>query len=785
MGLFGNHARVGASAAGDYEIERSVRHNSAGTTYFNRTPSSTTNRTTFTFSVWVKFAVSSATPGGAIFGVWQDNTSRDVLRFESGNINLQCGQHSENATTTALFRDPSAWYHIVCAVDSTQAASADRVVIYVNNVSQALGTNTISQDREFKINTNNIHVIGCRWLSGAYDSGFNGYIADFNFIDGSKLTPSSFGETNADTGQWVPKKYVGSYGTNGYYLKFSDNSGTTATTLGKDSSGNGNNFTPNNYSIAAAPANDSVTDTPTDNFCTLNPLYENAGNWPSHGLLYGGKADTAGWRHRLSTISLPATGKYYWEIKIPDAGADASNGYMTGIAYPPTFTSMQDVNSNSTGMYGRQGTEKYLNDSSNPVDSDFSSVSNNDILQYAYDADGQKLYTGKNNTWEESANPSTGSNPNWTSVASGAIPFVGSYGNNLHGIVNFGQQGFIYTPPTGYETLSTKNLPEPTIVKSTDYFDNVLYSGTGSSNSITGLAFSPNMIITKRRNADGNHWLLIDTIRGGNTSLEIDTTDPDNTNANRSMTFTSDGVTWNSNTGNANASGGTYILNAWKESATAGFDMVSYTGTGTTPQTRAHSLGVVPEMMVVKSRSGTDGDEHWVTYHHKAKASPEDYFGRLNTDGGWVDNTIWNDTKPTSSVFTTANNAIINFSGDTYIAYLWASVTGFSKVGSYEGIGGTSGPTVDTGFRPAYVAIKNVDADSRWWIIKTDKVPGYNVTDTALFFNNTDDENSESSIDLLSNGFKIRNNGSYTNTNGATYIYLAFAAFPFKYANAR
>jgi len=780
MGLFGNHARVGASAAGDYEIARSVRHNSASTTYFNRTPSSTTNRRTFTFSVWVKFAVQGATPDGAIFGVWEDNTNRDVLRFSSGNINFQCNQHSENATTTALFRDPSAWYHIVCAVDTTQAASADRVVIYVNGVSQALGTNTISQNRDFIINTNNIHVIGSRWLSDAYHSGFNGYIADFNFIDGTKVAASSFGETNADTGQWVPKKYAGSYGTNGYYLKFSDNSGTTATTLGKDSSGNGNNFTPNNYSIAAAPANDSVTDTPTNNFCTLNPLYENAGNWPSHGLLYGGKADTAGWRHRLSTMSLPATGKYYWEIKIPNAATDGSNGYMTGIGYPPTFTSMQDLNANSTGMYGRQGTQKYLNDSSNPVDSDFTSVSNNDILQYAYDADGQKLYTGKNNTWEESANPSTGSNPNWTSVTSGAFPFVGSYGNNLHGIINFGQQGFIYTPPTGYKTLSTVNLPEPTIVKSTDYFDNVLYSGTGSSNSITGLAFSPNMIITKRRNADGNHWLLIDTIRGGNTSFEINTTSADNTNANRSMTFNSDGVTWNSNTGNANASGGTYILNAWKESATAGFDMVGYSGDGVDGRSVSHSLGVIPELMIIKRRTNTDP---WPVY---SKDMAADEYVLLDQDVGKVTTkSYYSGTRPTSSVFTVGDNNGTNGTSNTYMAYLWASVAGFSKVGTYEGIGGSAGPTIDTGFRPAYVVIKNIDADARWWIVKTDNLPTYNVTVTGLAFNNTDDEDNLSSIDILSNGFKIRNNGSYTNTNGASYIYWAFAAFPFKYANAR
>ena len=791
--MFDTLTRLGASAAGDYEIERSVRHNSASTTYFDRTPSSTTNRTTFTFSCWVKFTTpgSSATPTGAIFGVWQDNTSRDTLRFESGKINLQCGQHSENVYTDALFRDPSAWYHIVCAVDSTQAASGDRVAIYVNGVSQSLGTNTLSQNREFKINTDNKHVIGCRWLSDSYHIGFNGYIAEFNFIDGSKLAASSFGETSAITGQWIPKKYGGSYGTNGYYLKFDDNSGTTATTLGKDSSGNGNNFTPNNYSVAANSNNDSVIDTPTNNFCTLNPLYINSGNWPSHGLLWGGTADTAGWRHRLCTMSLPATGKYYWECKIPTVATDGSNGYMTGVCYPPTFTSMQDVNSNSTGMYGRQHTEKYLNDSSNPVDSDFTSVSsNNDILQYAYDADGQKLYTGKNNTWEESANPSTGSNPNWTSVASGGFPFVGSYGNNLRVLVNFGQQGFVYTPPTGYNTLSTANLPTPTIEKPTDYFDTALYSGTGSSNSITGLGFSPNMIITKRRNADGQSWLLVDTIRGGNTSFQTESVAGDNTNANRNMTFDSNGVTWTSDTGNANASGGTYLLTAWKESATAGFDMVSYTGNASgsgDSQTISHSLGVAPEMMIVKARSEPySGGGKWTVYH-KDIDTPTQYFLNLHTDTGKVTTStdVWNQVAPTSSNFQVGYEFDTNKNSIGYMAYLWSSVEGFSKVGRYEGLGGTDGPFVNVGFRPAYVLIKNIDADSRWWIVKTAALPGYNVTDLGMAYNNTDDEDSLSSIDIVSNGFKIRNNGSYTNTNGATYVYLAFAENPFKYANAR
>ena len=780
--MFDILTRHGASAADDYEIGRSLRHNSAASEYLSRTPSSSTNRTTFTFSFWTKFVASNYS--GAVFGVWQDNTSRDTIRFLSGQINLQCGQHSENAQTDANFLDTSAWYHIVVAVDSTQAASADRVVIYVNGISQALGTNTISQDREFKINTDNIHVIGCRWLSGAYDSGFNGYLAEFHFIDGSKLAPSSFGETSTITGQWIPKKYGGSYGTNGYYLDFADNSGTTATTLGKDSSGNGNNFTPNNYSVAANSDNDSVIDTPTDNFCTLNSRYPDtgSGNWPSHGLLWGGTADTAGWRHRMCTIALPSTGKWYWECKIPDAGADASNGYMTGIAYPITFTSTQDVNSNSTGMYGRQGTEKYLNDSSNPVDSDFTSVSDNDILQYAYDADGEKLYTGKNNTWEESANPSTGANPNWTSVAAGAIPFVGSYGNNLRVLVNFGQQGFIYTPPTGYKTLSTANLPDPTIKNPSKYFNTGTYTGTGSSNAITGLGFQPDHVIIKMRNTANQDFQNFDAVRGANKVLRWNTQETSDTQTTRFTSFDSDGFTVGTEN-ITNQSSKNFVYWAWKESATAGFDMVKYTGNGSSPRTVSHSLGVVPELYIIKNME--TNSTIWVVGKKTLDADENVFISSADDDENAVN--YWASTRPTSSVFTVNDNDAVNKNGEEHIAYLWASVEGMCKVGNYTGNNATDGEFLHLGFRPSFFMVKNTNDNEHWGIY--DDARNYNPDNPYLVPSgyNNGVELSDRDITLLSNGIKFNSSNNMINANegGSAYIYLAMARSPFKYANAR
>ena len=791
--MFDILTRLGSSAASDYEIERSLRHNSADSTYFSRTPSGTSSRTTFTFSFWTKF--TSSDDSGAVFGVWQDNTSRDTLRFLSGQINLQCGQHGENAQTSGYFRDPTSWYHIVCAVNTTQASAGDRVIIYVNNVAQTLGTNQISQNREFKINTDNIHVIGCRWLSGSYDSGFNGYLADFHFVDGSKLTPSSFAETNTDTGQWVPKKYSGSHGTNGYHLKFDDNSGTTATTLGKDSSGNGNNFTPNNYSVTSGETDDSLLDTPFENFCTLNmkqPTTKQAGTVTNGSLDVAGAdyvLQRANWHFGPGGIT---SGKWMWEVKNTSSSGLTQYGMYTGI----------------TGNFEQDGGEIALSADKSWASTtsfaykDYTATSGTEpgagnqslgTMTFGLDLDAQTLKYYYNGSLLNT--DSTIPDPAVTEFA----PFIHSTNSggsadwaNSH--FNFGQRGFSYggssgLTAAGYKALSTANI-SITIDKSSDYFDNVLYSGTGSSNSITGLDFSPNLVIAKRRNTSGHSHLWIDTIRGGNTSFQTETVDPDNTNANRNMTFDSNGVTFTSDSGNVNASGGTYLLSAWKESATAGFDMVEYTGNASgsgDSQTISHSLGVVPEMMIVKARSTPySGGGKWTVYH-KDIPTPTENFLNLNTDTGKVTTStdVWNQVAPTSSNFQVGYEFDTNKNGVQYMAYLWSSVAGFSKVGTYEGINNADGPYVHLGFRAQYLVIKNVDSDSRPWIVKTPKAPGYNPVPNWLRYDTTAEEvtNEYTDVDFLSNGFKLRQNGSYTN-NVASYVYLAVAAFPYKYANA-
>ena len=805
--MFDILTRLGSSAASDYEIERSLRHNSADSTYFSRTPSGTSSRTTFTFSFWTKF--TSSDDSGAVFGVWQDNTSRDTLRFLSGQINLQCGQHGENAQTSGYFRDPTSWYHIVCAVNTTQASAGDRVIIYVNNVAQTLGTNQISQNREFKINTDNIHVIGCRWLSGAYDSGFNGYLADFHFVDGSQLTPSSFAETNTDTGQWVPKKYSGSHGTNGYHLKFDDNSGTTATTLGKDSSGNGNNFTPNNYSVTSGETDDSLLDTPFENFCTLNmkqPATKQAGTVTNGSLDVAGAdyiLQRANWHFGPGGIT---SGKWMWEVKNTSSSGSTQYGAYAGI----------------TGNFEQDGGEIALSADKSWASTtsfaykDYTATSGTEpgagnqslgTMTFGLDLDAQTLKYYYNGSLLHT--DSTIPDPATTEIA----PFIHSTNSggsadwaNSH--FNFGQRGFSYggssgLTAAGYKALSTANI-SITIDKSSDHFAANLYSGTGSSNSITGLDFAPDLVWVKRRDTSGNHHLIIDTIRGGSKSLETDTIDSENSNANRSLTFNSDGVTWNSDTGNANASGGSYTLWSWKGggstsantsgtinstvnvNATAGFSFGTYTGTGSAA-TIGHGLGVKPEVIIIKNRTDSVGS-YWSVYHHNSFVSAADpNMIYLNDTNGKRDDTNVHGTSVTinSTVFSVGDYNGSNGNGDNMVFYCFSGVPGYSKFGTYEGINNADGPYVHLGFRAEYLLIKNIDSDSRPWILKTAKRPGYNPVKEWLQTTSTAAEatNEYTDIDFLSNGFKLRQNGSYTN-NTVSYVYLAFAAFPYKYANA-
>ena len=339
---------------------------------------------------------------------------------------------------------------------------------------------------------------------------------------------------------------------------------------------------------------------------------------------------------------------------------------------------------------------------------------------------------------------------------------------------------------------------KPTVLRPQRHFETLLYTGTGSSNSVTGLEFSPDLIWAKRRDTGGHHHLWVDTIRGGTKSLMSNNTDAENSNANRDMTFLANGIRWNSNTGNANASGGTYVVWCWKAGGTAvsnsdgtitssvsanteaGFSIVSFTGNATSGATVGHGLNKKPKWIIVKERGNTND---WTVYHESLgyTGGGDTYVLFLNLEndygGGFAGG--FNNTAPTSSVFSLGNSNETNKSGGSFIAYCWSEIPGYSKFGSYTGNGSSDGVVVELGFRPAWVMVKRVNQAAAWNIMDN-KRAGYNSDNDYLQPDNdlAESDGSPGTVDLLSNGFKCTTTSGTHNNSGGTFVYMAFAAQP-------
>jgi len=338
-----------------------------------------------------------------------------------------------------------------------------------------------------------------------------------------------------------------------------------------------------------------------------------------------------------------------------------------------------------------------------------------------------------------------------------------------------------------------------TINKGSSYFNTVLYTGTGASNSVTGVGFKPDWVWIKSRSLVRSNQLN-DIVRGAGIILATDNTSAEFTDTNRISSFNVDGFSLGTND-NVNGSGATYVGWNWLGSntttsntsgtitstvsanTTSGFSIVGYTGNLTNGATVGHGLGVAPSMMIVKRRNNAD---NWIVYNRAMSSSGDYYLYLQSTD---AKSNLYNqfyDTAPTSSVFYLSNSNATNASGDTYIAYCFAEVKGYSKFGSYTGNGSTDGTFVYTGFKPAFVMTKSSSTGGTyydWGIMDNKRANSFNVINAQVCANLSDEENSANigsqKIDFLSNGFKPRVNGSSHNASGVTYIYMAFAENPF------
>jgi hypothetical protein len=792
------------SAVGGYAIDNSLRFNDDDSARLTRTPSANGNQQTFTTSFWVKkgnisdctiFSFGTGTTYN--IGVVEFGSEFFLATTQVGVTQVWSGK------SEGKYRDVSAWYHVVIAIDTTQATSSNRVKAYING-------NFVSNQGGFTYPSQNYNAIQNPQTTWAVGSRYDGnnpadmYLAEIHHIDGQQLDASSFGEFDEDSGIWKPIEYTGTYGTNGFYLDF-ENSGS----LGADQSGNGNNFTPTNLA-----STDQTTDTPTNNFATMNALWRNASahsNTYSEGNL---KINlNSGGGNSYSTMAV-SSGKWYFEFEtlsnfqcqFEGRTIDNFGNYSAG-AGNTTFTWYYSgdikVNNTSTGI-----SQAYGHQANNTSET-------KEICGVAVDLDNNKVYFHRLGTYVNSANPSTGTNGISITNAEYIFGFSNdsgttrnvatfNYGNPPYTISsgNSDQNGygnFEYAPPSGYLALCTQNLAtelSPTIDDGSQYFNTVLYSGDGTTNrTISGVGFQPDWTWLKRRSSAYSHALL-DSNRGGGKVLGSDNTDAENTNNNVLSSWNSDGfvIALSGVSAFSNTSGQTYVGWNWKANAgstssntdgsitstvqantTAGFSIVTYTGTGSNA-TIGHGIGKAPSFLVTKARN-TAGYA-WIAWH--SSFAGNESIELQSTDAKTTSATAWNSTVPTSSVFSVGTRLGTNASGTTYVAYCFAEIEGYSKFGSYTGNGSTDGAFIYTGFKPAFVIIKRTNSTGQWTLIDTTR-QDYNLNDRRFHPNLSDAEYSGDGYgwDMLSNGFKQRSTSAEFNGSGASFIYIAFAENPF------
>ena len=767
----------GSAADDDYEITDSLRLRSSASAYLDWTPASNGNRQIFTFSAWVKRGKLGAE--NVIFHAGTASTNRGHLRFNSDDT---CEWAYYNGSwvlwlkTTAVFRDPSAWYHIVGRCNTTNGTSN----LYINGVDQtSLSQNSKpsgSQSTSFGQTVE--HQLGQR---GFGDAGYlDGYMTEVNFIDGQALAQTDFGEYDAN-GTWKPKKYTGTYGTNGFYLN-----GVGVT----DQSGNGNNWTNNNLNLSTSTATtyDQMKDTPSlvdeniANFATLNPL----DIYPGRQFAVDGNLkwnDTSGGSWGRSNISV-TSGKWYWEVSgfsttnwmigVSDGTKSITNYYAYYAGAPTALVYLINGHTFIAGAYA----------------SFISAIATTDVVGFGVDADAGSLAVYKNNVLQGTI----------TGLSYGsycpmvAPPAAGSC------VYNFGQRPLAYTPPTGFLKLNTFNLPDSTIEKGSDYFNTVLYTGDSTSNRNIPTGFAGGWTWIKNRNLANSHTLS-DVVRGDGKTLFTNATNAEVDYGANGIDFVSDGfdVTHSATNNLFNVSGRTYVAWNWKANGsgvsntvgtipstvsantTAGVSIVSYTGNATAGATVGHGLSTAPDMLIVKNRSGV---YHWIVQHSSLGATK--YLTLSTTGAAATSSAPWNNTAPTSTVFSLGTSSLSNRNANNFIAYCFAPVEGYSAFGSYTGNGSTDGPFVYTGFRPAFVITKRTNSTSGW-PMHDDKRSPYNVTEATLYANAADAEVNPSTedVDFLSNGFKMRGTTTARNSSGSSYIYMAFAENPFKNSNAR
>jgi hypothetical protein len=836
------------------QISNSLLMTAALSTKLSRTPSSASNRKTWTWSGWIK----RDNEGGAVpFSSYQDADDYFNIQITGSNtlqvIDRVTGNYPLLYNSTQIFKDGTAWQHLVVAVDTTQATNTNRVKAYLNGeqITAWASQTHPSQNHDTHVNKAQSHIIGER---GNASQKFDGSISDVHFIDGQALTPTSFGESVNDV--WVPKTFSGTYGTNGFKLTFADSSN-----LGDDTSGNTNDFTGTNLN----PRN-SIIDSPTVNFATLN-YYDRRNGATLQNL----KVSNPNVNSTVtSTMGLPS-GKWYWEVICPTNTAPYIGVQRVGEAR--TGYSLGGTAVNRIGNIYSDNADKSINGTA--------SWNANDVIGVAYDADNDRIQWSVNGQWY-TANAASASTETISNVAAGTsafdlshpgtasgglyastgkivlLPYFGTstagtvmtvnFGQNpsFHGAITAGTETdgngiglFKYPPPSGYLACCSKNVADDTDidvrkdVRPDNNMKCITYTGNATARSFTGLGFQPDLVWIKDRVGTYNYQLY-DSLRGptGSVAGLITNTNAAAQDYSAFTSFDSDGFTitgvdgvnkdtrghvaWCWKAGGAptatnvaaagavptagsvkidganktDALAGTLAAKELSANTAAGFSIIRWTGAGADCSI-AHGLNKKVEFFMTKSLSEA---RNWEGFHKNLSTGYIVYwnlaYGQNNAgstyfQGGYQDNLNTNTTIPLSSY--------IAQSAKDMVGYAWHSVPGYSDIGYYVGNNSADGPMVQTGFKPGWLMITKVGGGtgngSSWFVMDNARDPVNNTNKYILNSNAVTGDGvgsaaTTTAINWLANGFKVTNSGSGGMNEADVYIYMAFAADPFKYTEA-
>lgn len=815
------------------QISQSLRFDGS-TSKLTRTPSASGNQKKWTTSFWVKRSELGVPHYLWSGGSYSGNDGIAAIYFSDDKIHTYfdtSGANPYGAVNDRLYRDTSAWYHIVWAVDAVNTVQR----IWVNGVEETLNSGLNPPNFDYGMNRAGTNqAFGVAAWGGSPD--LNGYLAEIVHLDGQYLDETYFGEFK--NGVWIPIEITGlTFGTNGFHLSFADSS-----SIGDDISVNTNDFTP-----TGLDSYDVVPDSPENNFATLNALDKGSQVDLAEGNLGVSWSASAG--HAVRSTFTISSGKWYAEFMAGASQISIGIAKQNNTGVGVSWLGSTAYGAGGSYAYNNSGTKR-TNGSNDSYGATFAS---GDIIGVAFDSDNGTITFYKNGASQGEA----------YSGISGEFSFgLGYYGSTLNStkaIINFGADAsfagaitagtetpdegagvFKYPVPTGFKALCSANLPELTISPNADtqaenYFGVLTWSGddnasrtiaTGGSGVSGSVDFTPDWAWIKRRNgsSNGSDHLLLDIVRGvgsfngltsNGSSIEGQTAAGSTwSNFGDISAFATNGFTVQKGSDPShtlegiNQSGGTYVGWNWKAGGTgasntngtisssvsantdAGFSIATWSGNSTSGATIGHGLSSAPNLIITKCRSHASS---WtVGIGNIAGFSVNDYVSLNSNNGKGSSSTFYQSyTTNSNTTFQVGVSAAdeMNKTGRTYVSYCFAEVEGFSLFGKFVGNGLADGSFVYLGFRPAFVIIKDADTAGYNWYLYDNLRKPYNNNSKYLVPNTIGVEQDYvgDSIDHLSNGFKLRTlaGGRGTNRSNINYIYMAFAENPFKYANAR